>query len=310
MLMLGADAAYADQLERALYNGLLPHYGLDDRSWFYLCPMASDGDHPRRNAWGNPATGCCGANAVRFMPSVPSYMFTTSDDGVWVHLYDACRMDWHLPDGSPISLDVRTRYPWSGGVEVRVGVDEPSDFTVHLRIPGWCDDAQAAVNGEPVADPITRGSYLALRRTWTDGDVIALDLPMPVVGMEADPRAGGIPKARPPSCAGRCSTASRAIDNIATSVRDLAVEPGEAIRPFVSDSEPQALYQPAATVAAFVPVDQPDLLGGVTVLQGPAAGRDAGTELTAVPFYAWSNREATPMAVWIDWADGEVRQAR
>ena len=120
--MLSEDAAYADQLERALYNSLMPHVGLDDRSWFYLCPMLSDGDHPPRNQWGNPATGCCGANAVRFIPSLPSYMFTTSDDGVWVHLYDACRMDWHLPDGSPIGVDVRTRYPWSGRVELRLDV--------------------------------------------------------------------------------------------------------------------------------------------------------------------------------------------
>ena len=78
----------------------------------------------------------------------------------------------------------------------------------------------------------------------------------------------------------------------------------------MSDSEPQALYQPAATLAAFVPVDRPDLLGRVTVLQGAAAGRDAGAELTAIPFYAWSNREPTPMAVWIDWADGEGSRGR
>lgn len=308
MLMLGADADYADQLERALYNGLLPHFGLDDRSWFYLCPMASDGDHPRRNAWGNPATGCCGANAVRFMPSVPSYMFSTSDDGVWVHLYDACRMDWRLPDGSPISVDVRTTYPWSGSVEMHVGVDEPSEFTAHLRIPGWCDGAQVAVNGEPVADPITRGSYLALRRTWTDGDVITLDLPMPVVGMEADPRAEEF-QGKTALMRGPLVYCFEGVDNPATSVRDLAIEPGAVIRPFTPDAEPEALYQPAATVPAFLPHDQPDLLGGVTVLQGPAAGLDAGADLTAIPLYAWSNREPTPMAVWIDWADGAGRRA-
>ena len=304
MLMLTADAAYADQMERALYNGLLPHVGLDDRSWFYLCPMASDGDHPTRNAWGNPATGCCGANAVRFMPSVPSYLFATSEDGVWVHLYDACRMDWHLPDGSPISVDVRTRYPWSGDVEVQVGVDEPSEFTVHLRIPGWCDDAQAAVNGECVSDPITRGSYLALRRTWIDGDVITLDLPMPVVGMEADPRAEEF-RGKTAVMRGPLLYCFEGLDNVATSVRDLAVEPGSAIRPFAPDTEPEALYQPAAAVPTFLPHDQPDLLDGVTVLQGPAAGRDAGAELTAIPLFAWSNREPTPMTVWVDWAGHE-----
>ena len=304
MLMLGADAAYADQLERALYNSLLPHFGLDDRSWFYLCPMASDGDHPIRNAWGNPATGCCGANAVRFMPSVPSYMFTTSDDGVWVHLYDACRMDWQLADGSPIRVDVRTRYPWSGGVDLQIGVDEPSEFTMHLRIPGWCDDAQADVNGAPVDGPVTRGAYLALRRTWTDGDLITLDLPMPVVGMEADPRAVEF-RGKTALMRGPLLYCFEGVDNDVAGVRDLAVDVGPEVRPFTSETEPEALYQPAATLPAFRPVDQPDLLGGVTVLQGAAAGRDAGAELTAIPFYAWSNRGPTPMTVWVDWAGDE-----
>ncbi len=309
MLMLSAEAAYADQLERALYNSLLPHVGLDDSSWFYLCPMLSDGDHPHRNQWGNPATGCCGANAVRFMPSVPSYMFTTSDDGVWVHLYDASRMDWHLPDGSPIGVDVRTRYPWSGRVELKVDVAEPAEFAVHLRIPGWCDGARAVVNGEPVADSITRGSYLALRRMWTAGDLITLDLPMPVVGMEVDPRAEEF-RGKTALMRGPVLYCFEGVDNPATGIRNLAVEPGAAIRPFTPETEPEALYQPTADVPAFVPHDRPDLLGGVTVLQGPAAGRGDGADLTAIPFYAWSNRGPTPMTVWIDWAVGEGRRAR
>ena len=307
MLMLGGETVYADQLERALYNGLLPHVGLDDRSWFYLCPMASDGDHPSRNAWGNPATGCCGANAVRFIPSLPSYLFATSEDGVWVHLYDACRMDWHLPDGSPVGLEVRTRYPWSGRVELRVGVAEPTEFTVHLRIPGWCDDARAHVNGESVSDPITRGSYLALRRTWTEGDLITLDLPMPVVGMEADPRAEEF-RGKTALMRGPLLYCFEAIDNAATGVRNLAVEPGPDIRPFAPEVQPEALYQPAAELPAFMPYDRPDLLGGVTVLQGPAAGKGVGAELTAIPFYAWTNRGPTPMTVWIDRADGDGRR--
>ena len=306
MLMLTADAAYADQLERALYNGLLPHIGLDDRSWFYLCPMASDGDHPSRNGWGNPSTGCCPANAVRFVPSLPSYLFSTSRDAVWVHLYDDCGMEWRLPDGSPIALQVRTRYPWSGRVELQIGVPASTDLTVHLRIPGWCDDARADVNGERVSDPITRGSYLALRRTWNDGDVITLDLPTPVVGMEADPRARDF-QGLTAIMRGPLLYCFEGVDNAATGVRDLKVGPGSAMRAFTREGQPEELYQPTTALPEFLPVDQPDLLGGVTVLRGPAEVSGAPAELTAIPYYAWANRGPSPMSLWIDHAAGERR---
>ena len=137
-----------------LYNGFLSHVALDHRNYHYLSLMASDGDHPPRNPWGNPTTGCCPANAVRFIPSVPSYFFSTSDDGLWVHLYDNCRMDWHLATGQPIVLTQKTRYPWDGQVAITLGLEEPADFDLHLRIPGWCENATVAVNGTAVDRPV------------------------------------------------------------------------------------------------------------------------------------------------------------
>lgn len=155
---------------------------------FHLCPMASESDHPPRNGWGNPATGCCPANAVRFLPSIPSCLFST-DDGVWVHLYDASRMDWNLADGTPITVDVQTRYPWDGRIELKVETQSELEFSMFLRIPAWANNAQATVNGTLIERAIESGSYLEIRRRWLSGDSISLELPMPVVAMTADPRA-------------------------------------------------------------------------------------------------------------------------
>ena len=71
---------------------------------------------------------------------------------------------------------------------------------------------------------------------------------MPVVGMDADPRAEEFRGKDGPHCADRCSTCFEGIDNAATGIRNLAVEPGAAIRPFAPKTEPEALYQPAADV--------------------------------------------------------------
>ena len=125
--------------------------------------------------------------------------------------------------------------------------------------------------------------------------------------MEADPRAEEF-RGKTALMRGPLLYCFEAIDNAATGVRNLAVEPGPDIRPFAPEVQPEALYQPAAELPAFMPYDRPDLLGGVTVLQGPAAGKGVGAELTAIPFYAWTNRGPTPMTVWIDRADGDGRR--
>ncbi len=298
MLALTADASYADHFERTLYNGLLGHIALDHREYHYLGLMASDGDHLPRNPWGNPTTGCCPANAVRFIPSVPSYFFSTSDTGVWVHLYDDCRMDWRLADGSPIRLRQTTRYPWDGEVEIRIGLDGPAEFDLHLRIPGWCEDATVAVNGVAVDGPVERGSYHAVHRTWEDGDVVTLDLAMPVVGMEVDPRATDF-QGKTALIRGPLVYCFEGLDNPDHSVRTMGVTVGKKIRPFEEGVEPESLYQAGAEISRFEAVDKPDLLGGVTVLRGPGDD-DQASEITAVPYFAWANRGLSPMRIWID----------
>ena len=90
-----------------------------------------------------------------------------------------------------------TRYPWDGRVKISVDPGEPAPFAINVRIPGWArNDAvpsdlyhlvrdaapSQSIEWQTGADPVgQRGaSYVALRRQWKAGDVIALDLPMPV----------------------------------------------------------------------------------------------------------------------------------
>jgi DUF1680 family protein len=64
---------------------------------------------------------------------------------------------------------------------------QPSNFTFYLRIPGWADGAQVAVNGKSItgAKP---GEYLPIQRQWSPGDVIRLQMEMPVQVLQANPQ--------------------------------------------------------------------------------------------------------------------------
>ena len=204
MNLLHADAKYADTLERSAYNGVLAGIDLGGEKFFYVNPLASDGKHHRQAFFG---CACCPTNVVRFIPSVPGYVYATAHEAIYVNLYAAGEAK--VPLGKhAVALTQQTRYPWDGDVKITVRPDaDAGTFDVMLRIPEWTaaeapKDAlyqpaplpadQVAptikVNGQAVAKPEMVKGYARLHRKWTAGDTIELNLPMPVRRMHAHPK--------------------------------------------------------------------------------------------------------------------------
>jgi DUF1680 family protein len=293
MLALGGEARYADLIEHTLYNAVLPGLSLDGQHYFYQNPLSDDGYH-RRQSWFGCA--CCPPNVARLLASLPGYFYSASQGAIWVHLYAKGAATVELDKNRTIRLSQRTRYPWDGRVEIQI--EGEGEFALMLRIPAWCEEGAAVeVNGEPVGAELSPGSYASLRRTWRPGDTIDLDLPMPVRRAECHPyvaeNAGSVALMRGPLlyCAEQ-------VDN-----------PGVELRDIVLDGR-----EPAISL-------EPDLLGGVTVLQAEARLATPGNEwedylyrtirpheedaqthstgVTAVPYYAWADCEPGAMRVWL-----------
>ena len=297
MLLLTGEAGFADVMERILYNGFLSGVSLEGTNYFYMNPLASDGGY-RRVPWFG--CNCCPPNVHRTLASVPGLMFSTSAEGLWVHLYDAARADLATPDGTPLRLTMTTRYPWEGTVEIELEPQIPAEFSLLLRIPAWAKDAQAEVNGQPVAEPATPGSYLTLRRIWQAGDTVRLELPLPVQVLASHPRVaenrGCVALQRGPVV-----YCVESVDYPDANVADLALR-----------------LPPGDPGGGFRAEWQPDLLGGVTVLRGEgvvaAPDADSGplyhpagsvptprrpVAVTGIPYYAWANRGDSALRVWL-----------
>jgi DUF1680 family protein len=291
MLLLEGEARYADLLEHTLYNAVLPGVSLDGQRYFYQNPLADDGSH-RRQPWFGCA--CCPPNVARLLASLPGYFYSVSEDAVWVHLYSEGAATVELDENWTIRLLQRTHYPWDGRIEIQV--EGEGEFAVMLRIPAWCEEGAAVeVNGESVDARLASGSYAEIRRTWRSGDLINIDLPMPVRRIECHPyvaeNAGRVALVR-----GHLLYCVEQADNHDVDLRDLVLD----------GKEP--------TVRS-----EPDLLGGVAVLQTearsaapdegwedrlyrtvhPREGETHATRVTAVPYYAWANREPGAMRIWL-----------
>src|SRR5262245_41132834 len=192
LFLLEGDAKYIDVMERTLYNGLVSGVSLDGKTFFYPNPLESNGQHARQEWFG---VACCPGNITRFMPSVPGYLYATRGDALYVNLYAAGRADIDLPGGK-LQVTQDTKYPWDGGRTLRLTPDRARRCTLRVRIPGWARNepvpsdlyrfadvaapaASVAVNGQNVPLTLDKG-YVTIDRSWSAGDTVAINLPMPV----------------------------------------------------------------------------------------------------------------------------------
>lgn len=288
MLGIYADAKFADEMERAFYNGVISGVSLDGSEYFYVNPLTSMGTHARRAWYG---CTCCPTNMVRTLATIPGYMYSVSDDGLWVHMFDNSTVDYKLADGAAFTLEQTTDYPWSGDVTLKLGLKEPKHFKLHVRVPGWCPNASISVNGED-AGAVTPGSYAVIDRSWHDGDTVKMTLEMPVTVMESDARVrdvyGSVAVTRGPIV-----YCIESVDNPDVSVLETCLSPEK--------------FDEART----------DQLGGVVTLRGEGMTAEQSgiggplyrpvgrtkyreTPLTLIPYYAWANRGGeSKMTVWM-----------
>jgi len=298
MLAATGEAKYADVIERALYNGINSGMSLNGTLYCYRNPLAFDpssGDKIR-NEWYD--TTCCPPNLERTLASLPGYFYSTSSEGVYVHLYDNSSLDWRLENGTALKIRQKTNYPWDGNVEIALAPAQPADFTLFLRIPGWTDTARVAVNGKAVAGA-TAGQYLPIRRRWSAADTVTLQFNMAPQVLEANAEVvennGRVAVQRGPLV--YCMEQIDQGENVA--LKDLALSAAKNSN------------------SGFEETFEKDLLGGVLVLRHPGAAYEESADrsslyfshnapprksrpvqLTFIPYYAWANRVQTAMQVW------------
>src|SRR6185437_5282019 len=169
LLLATGEAKYADHMERILYNGFAAAINTEGVRFFYVNPLQRRVDHyekdepGRRRSWFSCA--CCPPNIMRLTASLANYFATTSGDTLYLHQLTGAEIT-----GGGFTIEVSTRYPWEGQVQVMVTAAPQDERGLAVRVPGWATGSRYRLNDEPeqAADP----GYLLLRRRWRPGDVI------------------------------------------------------------------------------------------------------------------------------------------
>jgi DUF1680 family protein len=173
LLRATGDARYGDGLERVLFNGTLAVKEPD-----------SDGDYPYYSTYGAQAKKafypkkwpCCSGTLVEGVADYVKNIYFRANDGIAVVLYVPSRAKW-MERGTAVTLAQETNFPLSGTVHLRVSCAAPVTFAMQLRVPAWTASKPAlTINGKPAAFEVRRG-FATVRRRWSSGDTLTLELP-------------------------------------------------------------------------------------------------------------------------------------
>lgn len=295
MLNITGEAKYADLMEHTLYNAVLPGLSLDGLHYFYQNPLADRGKH-RRQEWFGCA--CCPPNIARLLASLSGYFYSVDAEGAYLHLYASSTATLSLPNGVNLTLTQQAEFPWSGNVEIQVGLSGADTASLHLRIPAWAKGATVEVDGQHLpTSEIQPGTYVSV--TVRDGSEIYVTLPMEIERLQSHPFVQGN-LGREAVRRGPLIYCLEQVDHPTTDVWNIAFD-----------------WKSGLSVL-FVP----DLLDGVIVLRGQAQDTTSArwentlyspvldlmetkpdktitVPITAIPYYAWANRDPGPMQVWI-----------
>jgi DUF1680 family protein len=296
LFLATGDSKYIDVMERGMYNNALSGVSAAGNRYFYVNRLASAGDG-RDQRWERASLECCPPNLVRFLASMPGYIYAHGPGGaIYVNLYLSSEAPFDV-GGRTLRLSMDSEMPWGGKSKITVATESDVKAAVKLRIPGWArnqvlpgnlysyataNDRQptVAVNGARIASAPDQTGYVSLDRQWKHGDVIEIELPIDTRWVVADDR---IRESR-----GRMAVERGPIVYCAEAPRS---EGGQALG-LLFDRERE-----------LRPAVHKDFFDGVTVLETAARSisepsKSAG-HVTLVPYYLWANRGAGEMTVWL-----------
>ncbi|MDR0636347.1 MAG: glycoside hydrolase family 127 protein [Treponema sp.] len=299
MSAIAPRGVYADVLEKTLYNSIISGMSLDGKTFFYVNPLEALPDaclkdhrmsHVRikRQKWFGCA--CCPPNLARIIASLGSYIHSENAGAVYTHLFVGSKTKVS-PGGTDLTINIDTKYPWEGLVNISFSLKGAARFRYGLRIPGWCRNYTLKLNGADAAFSI-EDTYAVFNREWKDGDSISAVFDMPVTFVQANPK-------------------------VREDAGKTAVMRGPVVYCLEEADNGKELCRLHVGQAADISVKhEKAFLEGVTLISMTGkrekdwsedelyrAMEDSAwedTTLRFIPYYAWTNRSPGEMTVWVN----------
>jgi DUF1680 family protein len=250
--------------EWQLYNAANVGMGQNGDTYLYNNPLEVHGGVTRQGWYVVP---CCPSNLSRALADLGKYIYSHSDNDIWIHQYVSS--ETKIND---VKIKIESELPWNGKVKIHVKPEMQKKFTLHLRKPSWTVKPEKETTASGYDS--RQADYESISRNWSpDGEVVEFNFDMSIQTRCAHPKVHGH-TGKVAVTRGPLVYCLEGVDN-----------PGVDI--FTAQLDPSSLHN------EFIP----DLLGGCAVIHGKTTD---GKPLKFIPYFLWANRGASQMTVWVN----------
>lgn len=286
LLKLTGESRYANLIERTLYNGLLAGVAVSGDKFFYVNPLASDGDHHRKG-WFH--VSCCPPNIARLLASLEKYIYLKNEKELFVNLFIGSKLNTKMK-GQNLSLKQEHKFPWEAEINFELELEKDLEFVLKIRYPEWAEQAVLKINSKEEVI-IEENGYIKIARSWNDGDRLQLEFKMPIEKIKSHPK-------------------------VAANRGKAALKRGPLVYCLEEVDNNYDLDQIMIPEHSELEVKRSNILNGIRIIKGQGFIEDLSEwenklyrnvedialkeiEYQAVPYYAWDHREEGKMRVWM-----------
>jgi DUF1680 family protein len=169
------EACYADFYERALYNHILSTQHPENGGYVYFTPARPE--HYRVYSAPNEAMWCCVGTGMENHGKYGQFIYTHRSDSLYVNLFIASQLNWREKG---IIITQQTLFPDEETTKLTIHTTSPKFFKLMVRHPYWvaAKSFKIIVDKDTLSVSSSASSYVPISRTWKDGDVVKVILPM------------------------------------------------------------------------------------------------------------------------------------
>lgn len=178
LFKLDTDVKKADFYERVLYNHILASQNPENGMVCYMSPLASG----YKKVFSTPFESfwCCVGTGLENHAKYGDFIYSKdSSENLYINLFIPSSLNWEKRN---IQITQTTEFPSSDSIRFKLEMNKDQEFTLYLRYPSWAKlGFKLYVNGKnfEIKDA-TPGSYLAIKRKWSDGDHLEYILPQSI----------------------------------------------------------------------------------------------------------------------------------
>ena len=165
-----SEEKYAAEIEKSIYNVLM---AAQDTNGYIRYHQKLHGTKDKTGC----SNTCCEVSSVGMMSKLPEYIYSITNDGLYVNLFAASTITWNQ-SGKKLTLTTKTSFPKDDDVTMIINTSSKKAVNLNIRVPSWATGNMAiSINGKAVAAGIP-GTYVSINRKWSDNDKITFSLPI------------------------------------------------------------------------------------------------------------------------------------